>query len=284
MQFGMPTLIENTSLLENARLCCELDLDFIELNMNMPDFQVEQIAFRRQEFLEIANSYDIYYTIHIDENFNVCDFNSLVSKAYMDSMLSTIELAKELNVPILNMHMNQGVYFTLPDVRVYLFERYKEIYIQRITEFRDICEEAIGDSNISICIENTDGFLHYQKEALDILMESKVFSLTWDIGHSHSVNDIDEAYISKHEDKLKHFHIHDALGRKNHLTLGTGEINLTERIKVAKACDCRCVIETKTIKALKESVAWIRNNLGNTLRKEKEGLECLHENRCRTHT
>lgn len=36
MQFGMPTLIENRNLEENAELCSELGLDFLELNMNMP--------------------------------------------------------------------------------------------------------------------------------------------------------------------------------------------------------------------------------------------------------
>lgn len=33
---GMPTLIETSSLEECVKLCAELGLDFIELNMNMP--------------------------------------------------------------------------------------------------------------------------------------------------------------------------------------------------------------------------------------------------------
>ena len=36
MVFGMPTLIETNSLEECAALCKNLQLDFIELNMNLP--------------------------------------------------------------------------------------------------------------------------------------------------------------------------------------------------------------------------------------------------------
>lgn len=43
LEFGMPTLIENCTLEENVALCRELELDFIELNMNMPQYQIEQL-------------------------------------------------------------------------------------------------------------------------------------------------------------------------------------------------------------------------------------------------
>ena len=43
MQYGMPTLIENQSLAENISLCKELGLKFIELNMNFPEYQINQL-------------------------------------------------------------------------------------------------------------------------------------------------------------------------------------------------------------------------------------------------
>ena len=39
MDFGMPVLIELDSIESNCRLCRKLDLDFIELNMNFPEYQ-----------------------------------------------------------------------------------------------------------------------------------------------------------------------------------------------------------------------------------------------------
>ena len=43
MQFGMPTLIENHTLEENAALCESLGLSFVELNMNFPEYQVDRL-------------------------------------------------------------------------------------------------------------------------------------------------------------------------------------------------------------------------------------------------
>ena len=43
MDFGMPTLIENKNLEETVSLCKELGLQFIELNMNFPMYQVPQL-------------------------------------------------------------------------------------------------------------------------------------------------------------------------------------------------------------------------------------------------
>ncbi len=41
MQFGMPTLIENRTLADNIKLCRALGLNFIELNMNFPEYQID---------------------------------------------------------------------------------------------------------------------------------------------------------------------------------------------------------------------------------------------------
>lgn len=54
-------------------------------------------------------------------------------------------------------------------------------------------------------------------------------------------------------------HIHDAIGTKNHLVLGTGEINIIEKLTLAKDNSCRCVIETKTIDALRNSMDYLKS-------------------------
>lgn len=45
MDFGMPILIENKSLEKNVDLCRELGLQFVELNMNLPEYQIEKLTF-----------------------------------------------------------------------------------------------------------------------------------------------------------------------------------------------------------------------------------------------
>lgn len=257
MDFGMPTLIENNSLRENVDLCVSLGLKFVELNLNLPEYQVDVLE-KDDELHRYCADAPVYFTIHLDENLNIADFNNAVSNAYLDTVKRTVDVAAALGIPVLNMHMNRGVHFTLPSCKVYLFEKYKEKYTQAYATFRNVCEAAIGSSDLKICIENTDGWADFEKSTVEYLLKSKVFALTFDIGHSHSVGDKDEPFITAHKDKLRHFHIHDALGKSNHLTLGTGEIDLQSRLGLAEACGCRCVVETKTIDALKASADWLK--------------------------
>lgn len=255
MVFGMPTLIETNSLEECAALCKELQLDFIELNMNLPQYQLDQIDVTK--FTENADQYGIFYTIHLDENLNISDFNPYIAEGYRRTVADTIELAKQLGVPVINMHLSRGVYFTLPDRKVYLFSEYREQYLESIVNFRKMCTDAIGNSGIKICIENCDGFPQFQKDALQILLASPVFGLTFDIGHNHSCGGVDEAYIIENKRYLHHMHMHDALGKKNHMALGTGELDLDGYLQLAQSQDCRIVLETKTIAGLTQSVNWI---------------------------
>ena len=130
LKFGMPTLLEMAEIAECAGLCRELGFEFIEMNMNLPQYQVQTMDVTRLQ--KAAKEYGIGYTIHLDENMNVADFNPDVAAAYRNCVIQTIELAKKLEIPVLNMHLIQGVYFTLPHVKVYLYDKFRDYY-------RDTC-------------------------------------------------------------------------------------------------------------------------------------------------
>jgi sugar phosphate isomerase/epimerase len=260
MQFGIPTLIETKSLEDCASLCKELGFDFVELNMNLPQYQIENIDVAR--FFDIAKSNGIYYTIHLDENLNVCDFNKKVADAYIETALQTIKISKKLEIPVINMHMASGVYFTMPNEKIYLYNEYTDKYLDRLKDFRDKCEKAIGDFNIKICIENTNGYnMEFLQQGLELLLKSNVFALTFDIGHNAGIGGIDEVVIMRRANKLYHMHIHDALGKKDHLALGTGELDLPKYFYMASKHNCRVVLETKTIEGLRQSVEWVKNRV-----------------------
>ena len=271
IQFGMPTLIENRTLLDNIDLCRELKLRFIELNMNFPEYQTEQLE-QTDVLLRAAEQAGIYYTIHLDENLNIADFNRLVSDAYLETVRRTIATARKLlplrdrfgdgSQPLtVNMHMHHGIYITLPDRKVQMYERDFGPYIRSFEVFRARCEEWIGDSDVMITVENTDGFRNYEQKAIEYLLESPKFGMTWDIGHSKAVGEKDVPFIMAHREHLIHFHIHDGteMPPKNHLALGNGEIDLPERLKLAESRNARCVLETKTIDALRRSVQWLED-------------------------
>ncbi|MDD4495194.1 MAG: sugar phosphate isomerase/epimerase, partial [Eubacteriales bacterium] len=65
MDFGMPTLIDLKSLEACAVLCKELDLQFVELNMDLPEYQVDMLDLT--QLADITKWFGIYYTIHLED-------------------------------------------------------------------------------------------------------------------------------------------------------------------------------------------------------------------------
>lgn len=257
MIFGMPTLIENKNIEESVLLCKELGLSFVELNMNLPMYQPQSINV--EHLKSLSQKYGVGYTIHLDENLNISDFNPYVAKAYEQTVVDTIRLAKELGVRILNMHLSKGVYFTLPDKKVFLFDEYKGQYLESMADFRDRCGQEIGDSNIKICVENSNGYTGFQKGAIDILLESPVFGLTFDVGHNYCIGGVDESVIMDRAQRLCHLHLHDAKDKKDHLTLGTGELDIEKYLRLAEEKNLSVVLETKTVEGLTKSVKYVRD-------------------------
>ena len=272
MEFGMPTLIENRTLEDNVAMCAGLGLSFVELNMNFPEYQVARLE-QTDELLRLGEQAGVYFTIHLDENLNVADFNPLVVEAYRETVRRTVAVAKAL-LPLrdrfgnsaqpltLNMHMHHGIHITLPDRKVQMYDRDFDAYMASFAAFRSLCEAWIGDSPLRIVIENTNGFRAYEQRAIEYLLQSPVFGLTWDIGHSKATGERDVPFFLAHEDRLLHFHIHDGTETppRNHLALGDGDIDLNARLALARRLGARCVLETKTVEALKRSVGWLETN------------------------
>jgi sugar phosphate isomerase/epimerase len=258
--FGMPTLIELKTPEACAELCSELGLAFVELSMDLPEYQEEKLDVA--ELRRIALKHGIYYTIHIEGFLDPCVFNDRVAAAYTETVLQVIEKAQQLNVPVLNMHLNKGDYFSLPDRKVFLYDEYKSEYLHKLAAFRDACAAAVGDTGITICIENCG---HYKQcgfivEGLDALLKNSVFALTFDIGHNAGADFTDEPVIMEHADRLRHMHVHDAVSdeKRNHIALGEGELDLMKYLAMAEEHKCRAVLEVKTVEGLRRSVTWLR--------------------------
>ena len=255
--FGMPTLIEVPDLRGSAALCRRLGLRFIELNMSFPQNQLDRLDVG--ELRAVKEAFGVFYTVHIDECLDPCSVNPRVARVYREDMKRTVALARELEIPTLNMHLLRGVVVTLPDRRVYVYEANEKGYLENLRVFRDEMTEAVGDSGVRICVENTDGYDRpFLPHALELLLESPAFGLTFDIGHDHAIGRIDEPLILARGERLRHMHMHDGRGKSVHLALGDGEMDLPYFLRLAEARGCRVVLETKTVAALEKSVEWLR--------------------------
>ena len=256
MIFGMPSLACFRSIEENLAFASQLGLDFVELNMNLPFCTVQ--ALQEENLRALCEKYGVFLTLHADENLFFCDFNHLVADAHLQTMLDTISLCRENDIPLINFHMSEGVHFSLPGRKLYLFEEYESIYLDRLLAFRDACHQAAG-SSVRLCIENTGLRMPFVFRAIDQLLLSPAFALTWDTGHDHSAGGTDTPFLLARKDRLIHMHLHDAQGKKNHLALGTGEIDLKAFLNAASPQ--RVVIEVKAPDELTESVSYLKSHL-----------------------
>lgn len=256
MDFGMPFLLESASISDAVLLCHELGLQFLELNMSFPTCLTEKLDV--QELYHLKRQYGIYFTLHAEEDCNPFAFNTGVRRAWQNSLRQSLRLAQVIDAPIVNMHLPKSIYITLPDRRVCMNESYFEDYMQAVRELRDLSEDELSGSSTRLAIENTGGFLPYQQKAIEYLLESPAFGLTLDIGHSHAIGDTDIPFYQQ-ANRLIHMHVHDACGTSNHLALGDGDIDLHQRLDWAKRSGARAVLETKTVAALRQSVAWLQN-------------------------
>ena len=154
IQYGMPTLIENRTLKENVELCHRLGLGFIELDMNFPEYQLDALE-QADDLIRLGEKAGLFYTIHLDENLDIADFNPLVARAYLETVRRTVKTAQKLvglrdrygdrNRPlIINMPMNHGIHTILPDRKVQMYERDFAAYMKAFVHFRERCEEWIA--------------------------------------------------------------------------------------------------------------------------------------------
>ncbi|MDO5026578.1 MAG: sugar phosphate isomerase/epimerase family protein [Tissierellia bacterium] len=256
--FGMPYLIETKDIDQALDEVSRLGLEFIELNTNFPSSMVSRL--NPDYLVDEAKKRRIFYSLHLDDAISIADFNPFVRKAYLDSSLEAIEFAKKVGIETINVHFSKGNIVTLPSGKNYLFFHYQEEFHENLIAFRDACEKAIGDEDIMIAIENTDGWEDYERQAIELLLESEVFGLTLDIGHNHAVSDKDLSFFMKHKNRLIHMHAHDGWDKTNHQALGRGEIDLKSRLDFAKSQQATVVLETKTLEALEESISWLKSN------------------------
>ena len=178
VRLGMPSLTEADTVEQWAALCAELNLQFVELNRNFPQCQLG--AMDAQQLKKCAADYGIYFTAHLDDNINVADFNPYVADAYQRTVLETIELAKQANIPVLNMHLFRGAVYTLPERKLYFFDEYREEYLKNMRKKRPdsaiVQYPYITENGVSHYGTLSEEMVHYLKERLSLyLPENKIF-------------------------------------------------------------------------------------------------------------
>ena len=255
MIYGIPTLMEYSDNAVLFRFCAEQGYRFAEMNMTFPWFQPDVLS--AAPLRALAKEYGIGLTIHLHDQVNPFEFSPEMRRAHLENVDFALGLAKALELPRLNMHLLPGTYSTINGVKTYLYAHCADRYLDYVRAFRDRVDRALAGTGTVFCIENTGGFRAFHHQAIGILLESPCFALTYDVGHDYRTGNQDEAFMLAHQDRIRHFHIHDCDSKANHLGLGEGNLDLPRYLKMARDLDATAVIEVKESGALIRSRAYL---------------------------
>ncbi|MBR5383746.1 MAG: sugar phosphate isomerase/epimerase [Clostridia bacterium] len=251
MLLGIPSLMEFSQNEDLFRFCAENGFAFAEMNMTFPWFQAGEVDVQRLRALQ--KEYGIGLTIHFHDRLDPFEFSPEMRKGSLENAEFAMNMAREVQAMCLNMHLMPGTYSSINSKKTYLYEKCSERYMELVQGFVKFAEEKLAGTDTLVCVENTSGFLPFQKRAIEELLKSPRFALTFDIGHSFKAGGEDEKFILAHADRLRHFHIHDCSLKANHLALGDGGLDTLRYLKMAEEKDCTAVIEVKESSALLHS-------------------------------
>ena len=231
MKLGMPTLVKFHSINENVEFAIKNHLDFIELNMDLPYcFEVSHLE-----------EYPIEFTMHLSEKINVADLNDYLRIAYLDEAIRQIQLGIKHHITKYNIHIDSGVYFTLPDGKNFLNEKYIDIYKKNLDSSCKVLNELAKKNHIEINFENTK--VHdFVYDAVNIIKKYDYLGFTLDIGHNEK-NGNKAFPLFQETNKIRHIHMHDYDGKSDHLAIGSGMIDFVKYNKILK--DNYVVVEVK---------------------------------------
>ena len=263
MLYGIPTLMAYSDIDALTSFCAENGFGFVEMNMTFPWFQSGSVT--ADTIRALTRKYGVGFTIHLHDQVNPFEFSPDLRRGSIENVRCAIDLACELGIPRLSMHLLPGTNSAINGVKTYLYDHCENLYLDYVRQFRAFVKERLKDRKTVFCIENTSGYHSYHKKAIEILLESDVFGLTYDIGHDYRIGGKDQPFILAHKDRLCHFHIHDCDEKSNHLGLGEGRVDLMRYLKLAQSLNATVLVEVKEAGALLRSKDYlIAHGMWNT--------------------
>ena len=254
IKLGMPTLMEFNSIKENIEIVKELDLDFLELNINMNYCFPKPSC--RKELLKYKKDYDIEFTLHYYDTVDISSPNT----NYQEYLYKDVEeLASNLEGVIdrLILHIEPGAFMTIHSEKRYVYKYDKEYESRTINTLKNI-RNILNSHNVSLMLENVP--IHSFMEKLYQELADNDFTFCWDIGHDVIYNKrLFSSFKDKYDLNIRHMHMHNVDNLKDHQELLKGQLNINEYIDYASINNINIVIEVKDLDNLKKSVEYFKS-------------------------
>lgn len=247
MKLGMPQLYEYDTIEENLILAKQLNLDFIELNLNFGYCRKEM---EEGKLFDLLKKYNIEATLHFYDEADFGSYDEVVN-AYLILLEKYAKLGKDY-IKLINVHNNPGPIVTISGIKNYIYDKEYDVYIKNLIKNLKKAEEICNKYNIKMVIENTNIPNYMIKTYKDLYNNN--FKFNYDIGHDNNDNDQLFNIIKTIPLKFDEFHIHDGNKKTCHLALSEGNIDIKYFKDLAIKNNAYVVLEVKQKTDLLKSV------------------------------
>ena len=149
MKLGMPQLYEYDTIEENLILAKQLNLDFIELNLNFGYCRKEM---EEGKLFDLLKKYNIEATLHFYDEADFGSYDEVVN-AYLILLEKYAKLGKDY-IKLINVHNNPGPIVTISGIKNYIYDKEYDVYIKNLIKNLKKAEEICNKYNIKMVIEN----------------------------------------------------------------------------------------------------------------------------------
>lgn len=247
MKLGMPQLYEYDTIEENLILAKQLNLDFIELNLNFGYCRKEM---EEGKLFDLLKKYNIEATLHFYDEADFGSYDEVVN-AYLILLEKYAKLGKDY-IKLINVHNNPGPIVTISGIKNYIYDKEYDVYIKNLIKNLKKAEEICNKYNIKMVIENTNIPNYMIKTYKDLYNNN--FKFNYDIGHDNNDNDQLFNIIKTIPLQFDEFHIHDGNKKTCHLALSEGNIDIKYFKDLAIKNNSYVVLEVKQKTDLLKSV------------------------------
>ena len=179
MKLGMPQLYEFDTIEDNLKLAKELNLDFIELNLNFSYCRKEMEGGNLKALLD---KYNMLATLHFYDEADFGTYQEVVD-AYLIHLERYAKLGKDY-IRSINIHNIPGPVVTISGVKNYIYLKEFDEYSKRLIDNLKKAEAICNKYGIILVIENTEGLVPYMEKTYE-LEAKEGFKFCYDCGHDN---------------------------------------------------------------------------------------------------
>ena len=225
--------------------------------INYVEIGKDWIPTRREldRFRDLLEIYQLGATLHISDHYNLAEPNLGKWKRNILGVLGDLSVCYDLGIKSAVLHCG---WVSDPKDLSKGYERFGEAY-KTISGFAEDLDVGISLENQ--CSEGLRNYIFQDYRDIDKLSEfvdpDEMF-FTLDVGHAGRYGAPLDEMASSMGDKLVKIHLHDynKLG-KDHLPLGTGELDKKMVLKIIEENDPLITIENRSVQDIRNSISYL---------------------------